>query len=185
MSKKLILAVIVAAVIFGGAGYFVYRLKIEKPSVAAPEQKSIPDARNAVYMIEGKEISLASGKAEKEAAPGSASKIITQYFGNEVRADLNNDGIEDAAFLLIQDNGGSGTFYYVAAILSAGKAYKGTNAILLGDRIAPQTTEFKNGQIIVNYADRKPGEPMTAAPHTGISRYFWIKNGILEEILIK
>jgi hypothetical protein len=84
---------------------------------------------------------------------------------------------------LTQYSGGSGTFYYIAAVISYNNIYKGTNAILIGDRIAPQSTEFRNGEIIVNYADRKPGEPMTATPSVGTSEYFKIVNGENGEIL--
>jgi hypothetical protein len=77
------------------------------------------------------------------------------------------------------DQRGTGTFYYVVASLQTPSGYTGTNAIFLGDRIAPQTTEIKNGEIIVNYADRKPTDPMSAQPTVGVSKYFKIQNGIL------
>lgn len=181
MLKKIIIVVILI-VILGGISYFIYQSNTEKPSVETPERKVIVDPRNAAYLIEEEEIILVNGRSEKEAAPDSASKIITQYFGNEAKADFNGDGIEDTAFLLTQDGGGSGTFYYVAAALSSTDGYKGTNAIFLGDRIAPQTTEFRNGEIIVNYADRKPGEPMTTDPSMGVSKYFKINDNKLEEV---
>jgi hypothetical protein len=60
----------------------------------------------------------------------------------------------------------------VIALLSSGNSYQGTNAVLLGDRIAPQASGFQNGQIIVNYAQRKLGESMTAQPSVGASKYF-------------
>jgi hypothetical protein len=46
------------------------------------------------------------GISETEAAPGSASKIITRYFGNELRTDLDGDDVEDIAFILTQSSGG-------------------------------------------------------------------------------
>ena len=139
------------------------------------------DAKNATYIIDGKGVALVSGRAE-EAISGSVSKIVTQYFGNEVRADFNGDGLQDVAFLLTQNSGGTGTFYYVAVLLSSKNGYMGTNAILLGDRIAPQTTNFTNGEIVVNYADRKPNEPMAVTPSVGVSKYFGIIAGKLVEI---
>jgi len=47
----------------------------------------------------------------------------------------------------------------------------GTNAILLGDRIAPDTTQIANGIVTVNYADRKPTDPMSTPPSIGVSKY--------------
>ena len=137
--------------------------------------------KNATYVFDGAPITLADGKAESEIAPGSASKLVTQYFGNEAMGDLNNDGVPDIAFLVTQQGGGSGTSYYVVVALKTKNGYQGTNAILLGDRIAPQTTEIKNGVITVNYAERKPGQPMAAQPSVGVSRHFTVQNNILAE----
>lgn len=137
--------------------------------------------KNATYTIEGEEFTLINGKSEKNVS-GSASKITTQYFGNEVKSDFNGDGVEDIAFLLSQNSGGTGTFYYVTALVSSENGYKSANTILLGDRIAPQTTEFRNGEILVNYADRKPDEPMTTNPSMGITKYLKVIDNTLVEI---
>ena len=97
---------------------------------------------------------------------------VKNYFGNEATGDLNGDGLPDTAFIFTQDGGGSGTFFYVAVHLNtATNGYKDTNAVFLGDRIAPQTTEIKNGELIVNYADRRPTDPMTTAPSVGVTKY--------------
>jgi hypothetical protein len=140
------------------------------------------DSKDATYLIDGEPITLKDGSSELEMIPSSSSKKTTHYFGNDVKRDFNNDGKEDVAFLLTQDNGGSGTFYYLAVALGNDNGYQGTNAILLGDRIAPQTTELKEGKIVVNYADRKIDEPMTTSPSVGVSRYFQVKNNQLIEV---
>ena len=127
-------------------------------------------------------MTLVNGHAESEIAPGSASKLVTQYFGNAATGTLGGNGVTGVAFLLTQDGGGSGTFYYVAAALKTPSGYQGTNAIFLGDRIAPQTTQIRDGEIIVNYADRASGEPMSAQPSIGVSKYFRIDNGALVEV---
>ena len=150
-----------------------------------PEQKLAADAQNATYMIEGEEFTLVNGKAEKEIAPGSASKIITLYFGNDKAGDLNGDGRDDVAFLLTQNSGGSGTFYYVAVAINKEKGYQGTNAILLGDRIAPQTTEIRDGKVIVNYADRKINEAMVTPPSIGITKQFALEGATLKDVTLE
>ena len=91
-------------------------------------------------------------------------RIVTRYFGNEVTGDLNGDGRDDVAFLLTQETGGSGTFFYVVAALDLPGGLVGTEGLFLGDRIAPQTTELRpDGVVVVNYADhaleREPLEP--------------------------
>jgi heat shock protein HslJ len=100
--------------------------------------------------------------------------IVTRYFGNEARGDFNGDGREDVAFLLTQEPGGSGTFFYAAAALDLPTGLVGTEAVLIGDRIAPQTTEARpDGVIVVNYADRAPGESFATRPSIGKS--LWLK----------
>ncbi|MEK7554926.1 MAG: hypothetical protein AAB518_03015 [Patescibacteria group bacterium] len=134
------------------------------------------------YIIDGETVLLKDGVAETEVAPGSASKITTHFFGNEAKGDLNSDGIPDLAFLLSRDGSGSGTFYYIVAALQTEKGgYQGTNAILLGDRIAPQTTEIRNGEVIVNYSDRRSGEAMTVKPSVGVSKYLRVSGNTLLE----
>ena len=122
---------------------------------------------NTAYTIEGTRVTLVDGAAETGDSD-SATKTITEYFGNEVKTDLNNDGREDIVFILTQQPGGSGTFYYVVAALASDKGYVGSEGFLLGDRIAPQTTEKGEGNaIVVNYADRASGEPFTVKPSVG------------------
>lgn len=164
--KTKIFASVLLLVILIAAGIFFF--KKEKTSDIANSPL------NAEYKIDGRLIKLKNGKSEIESAPGSASKIITSYFGNEVRRDFDGDGREDSIFLLTQETGGSGTFFYVVPALNTATGFVGGEALFLGDRIAPQTTEIgKNDIIIVNYAERKPGESFDVRPSMGKS--IWLK----------
>ena len=154
--KKYITVILLVIVLISGIFWLINGL--------VPKNGNV-DYKDAVYRIGGQRITLASEGFK--------------YFGNEARGDFNGDGNVDVAFLFTYDGGGSGTFYYVAAALGSKDGYTGTNAFLLGDRIAPQTTEFREGDIIVNYADRGPAEPMTSSPSIGISKYLKIDNGNL------
>ena len=155
-----------------------------KPTPAATTAGQ--DPQNATYIINGQPFTLVNGVAEQPAAPGSAEKIVTQYFGNAVEVDLNSDGKLDSGFLLTQTTGGSGVFFYAAAaIQNPDGSYQGTNAIFLGDRIAPQSTNVdpnNPAQFIVNYADHAPGEPMSAQPTQGVSKTFKLDTDMLIEV---
>jgi hypothetical protein len=137
--------------------------------------------RDASYEVNGVTVRLVRGVSDVEAAPGAASRVVTRVFGNEARGDLDGDGVADVAFVLTQTAGGSGTFFYAAAALRTSTGWRGTNAVLLGDRVAPQPTEVRDGIAIMNYADRKPGEPMTARPSVGVSKYLKVAGGRLVE----
>lgn len=136
------------------------------------------DIHDGTYIIAGQNVTLKNGISEVDAAPGSASKIITRYFGNDLRYDANNDGVLDDVFLLTQSTGGSGLFYYVVALIHTPTGDFGSDGILLGDRISPQTINLyeaneKKNVIVVNYADRKANESFAVAPSVGKS--IWLK----------
>ena len=140
------------------------------------------DPLNATFTIERQKVRLIDGHHEKQAAPGSSAKIKTVVFGKPVYGDLDGDGDEDAALFILQAPGGSGSFYYVAAALNRNGTYRGTNGVLLGDRISLQTIQIRNGVVVANYADRRPDEPMAAPPSVGQTKYLTLKSGQLEEI---
>lgn len=147
---------------------YIYREKQGTPPVDT--SVIVTDYKNGSYTIDGHTVTLTDGLSEVEAAPGSASKIITRYFGNEVRKDLDGDGREDVVFLITQEGGGSGTFFYVVAALKRDAGYQGSEGLFLGDRIAPQTTESGPGaSIIINYADRASNESFAVRPSIGKS----------------
>lgn len=135
------------------------------------ERQATPSVhyKDAEYVIDGQRVTLHDGFAENASASESASKTTTRHFGNEVTTDLDGDGRADVVFLLTQDSGGSGTFFYVVAALNTLEGYLGSQGYLLGDRIAPQTTELSQDPrhknvIVVSFADRVPGEPMSVQP---------------------
>lgn len=172
--KRLVLAILFQIIIVGVfvAGIFVFDAYINYKN----HSHAGADFKNTEYRIDGTVVQLKDGFAEVETVPGSASKVVTRYFGNEYMTDLDADGREDVVFLLTQETGGSGVFYYVVAARNTERGYFGSDGYLLGDRIAPQTIhaspnpKHKN-VIVVTFADRAMGEPMTTQPSIGKSVY--------------
>lgn len=157
--------------------------QIIETTLPTPWIDTMTSYKDIMVEIDGKQIALKNGLAEEEGTPGSNIKIITRYFGNEAFGDLNGDGKEDIAYLITQEGGGSGTFFYIVVALQTRTGYVGSNAVYLGDRIAPQTTAIQDGEIQVNFADRKIDEPFTAQPTIGISKYFKMQESKLIESL--
>lgn len=179
LSRKVIIFGVIVFII-ASALFIYFKYSSEKQIVVEYDNDSY---KNATYIIQERYVTLTNGINSYAPASESAFESITRIFGNEVRGDFNNDGISDIAFILTRETGGSGTFFYITAALgTTGGDYTGLNAIFLGDRIAPQTTEFRNGEIIVNFAVRKEGEPMTARPSEGVSRYFKVRENTLFEL---
>lgn len=139
------------------------------------------DALNCGYAIEGKSIVLKNGEAKEEAAQRSAILETTKIFEATTTSDLNGDGLGDVVVLLVQNAGGSGSFSYVAAVLGVKDGYRATNAILIGDRVAPHVTEVHDGTVVVNYEERYPWESFAVSPSVSRSRYFVVENDELKE----
>lgn len=182
----LILFVVIVLVLIVGAFAFTRNTAHAPTSSQAVSSQTAFDGKNTTFIIDGTPVTLVNGVSEAPAAPGSATKITTRYFGNEATGDLNGDGSLDTAFLITQDTGGSGTFYYAVVALKTSNGYKTTNAFLVGDRIAPQSTFIPGNsqEIQVNYAERKPGEPMTAQPSVGATLLLKVtSDGVLEGLM--
>ncbi len=162
--------VIIALILVAG----IYRFNFTNggdiiPGVNAP---LTTDVKNSIYIIDGQTFTLVNGKTEKDIAPGSATKHTVSIFGEPVYGDLNKDGKDDAAVMLVSNPGGSGTFYYAVLAIATGSSYTTTNTLILGDRIAPQTVEIHDGRAVFNYAERRASEPMSTQPSMGKS--LWI-----------
>ena len=179
MNKKFIYIIILIVAALGAI--LLINNKDKGPAEPEKAEKPEPSLLNCSYIIDDRTVTLDNGYAE-EAVSGSNAKIITRYFGNEASGDFNNDGLADTAFILTQDHSGSGVFYYLVVALSGKGACRGTKAVLLGDRISPQTTNFQEGKIVVNFAERKIDEAMTTPPSVGVSKYFIVDGYNLVEV---
>ncbi|MFZ3043816.1 MAG: hypothetical protein WA058_01770 [Minisyncoccia bacterium] len=178
--NKLTTSIAIVVLVLAG-GFYLLNSRTDEGNQTA----TAAEYKNAEYVINGQRVKLVDGVAETEAAPGSASKIVTRYFGNEVKTDLDGDGREDIAFILTQEGGGSGTFYYAVAARNTDTGYIGSDGYLLGDRIAPQSTNLSQNPkqkyvVVFNYADRAPSEPMTARPSVGKSAYLKLDSATMQ-----
>ncbi|MFZ2886631.1 MAG: hypothetical protein WA021_02300 [Minisyncoccia bacterium] len=175
MFKYLVALLVLIAALVGGFFWLNGHIYDEK-------QGGVENYLDATFVIQDQVITLTDGEHVETSAPNEEVqwKTTTKYFGNLAKGDLNGDGITDLAFILTQNGGGTGTFFYVVvALQNNANRYIGTNGILIGDRIAPQTTEIRDGRLVVNYADRNSDEPFSVQPHSGVTQNFHVENGVL------
>ena len=121
-----------------------------------------PDALNASYLIDGEVYTLSGGRASQP-IPGSAAELVIEVVASAA-GPLEPFAADPqaAAVVLRQETGGSGTFYYLAALTS--DAERLVPAVSLGDRIELQDlTIDENGVITVRYLDRAEGQSFAEA----------------------
>jgi heat shock protein HslJ len=162
---------VLVLIIFGALMWWVLQSNKTEPretEVNNTEVSVIPDVANMTFYVDGEIFALKNGEAEIS-IPGSSAKSLLNLFGQEY-GDLDADGDIDSAVWLVNDGGGTGRFFYGALVINNGDStYKSTNAMYLGDRIAPQNIEIKDGRAVYNFAERRADEPMTAEPSIGKS----------------
>jgi hypothetical protein len=160
VTKRLFLWLIVAAA--AGLALLLFTMRPAMNRQAAQVDSSA--VRNLTVSIDKQVFTLEDGVAEQAAAPGSATRNTLRVVGEPVAGDVNGDGRPDAALLLANDPGGSGTFYYAVLALDDGGSYRATNALPLGDRIEPEGVTFSDGSFRYRFLERKPGESMADEP---------------------
>jgi hypothetical protein len=153
----LLIAVLVFSVILYKSDFF----KITK----VLKQDTITDHKNATYTIDGVVTKLTNGRSVIVTDPVLETSVTTQYVGKEAIGDFDKDGRMDIAFVVRQDTGGSGTFYYLVAALNKESGYVGGEATFLGDRILLESTAVVGEDVvIVKFKDRKPTDDFTVVP---------------------
>ena len=110
------------------------------------------DPANAPYYIDGIVYTLVDGSLEQ---PIDKSEVLNKFKLLDFRGtgDINSDGTDDIAVVLIDDAWESGTFYYLG-ILTSGATPIIENTSFLGDRIEIKGIEFVDGKFEVTYLDR-------------------------------
>jgi len=142
------------------------------PKSDLPIETVKTDPFNLEYKIGNESFQLVKGVAVKD-YPGEAGiENRLSVFGAPVYGDLDSDGDLDVAVLLEHSPGGSGTFYYGVLVISEGSTYRATETMFLGDRIAPQTIEIRDGRAVYNIMERRADEPMSVKP--SFARSIWV-----------
>ena len=138
-----------------------------------------PDPANATFIIEKSSVTLSNGRAEKEAAPGSATKIVTALTDKRATGDVDGDGRADAIVVLTQQPGGTGTFSYVAVVLNSANGVTTAPAALLGDRVAVTGLRLDGTTIVVEFLDHASGQPLASSPSVATTKRYAVAQGAL------
>jgi len=123
------------------------------------------------------------GRSEIAIVPESETIIRTQVWRKSAIGDLNNDGRNDYAVILVrEDPGKTGVLYYAAASVGTGGFYSGTNAVYIGNRISVKNILIKNGFIEIDFLSRPEIKPSAIPENINNFRRFKMQNGVLADI---
>jgi uncharacterized lipoprotein YbaY/LysM repeat protein len=141
---------------------------------AAPGGLSSEQLANATYQgIYDEPVQLTDGEyvGEPFVEGGASRPTVTLLDQFTARGDLNGDGVDDAAVVLAENSGGSGTFIYLAAVVNQDGMPVNQATVLLGDRAQIDSLAIENGEIVVSMVTHGPDDPMCCPTQQAIKTY--------------
>jgi hypothetical protein len=90
---------------------------------------------------------LVDGVYREKYMPDSATEMVISLADIHTFGDLNGDRVDDVLVILISYPGGSGTFFYLAAVLNQDGTPKPVATAFLGDRTIIRSMTIESGQI--------------------------------------
>jgi len=130
---------------------------------SAKQPLTINELRSGEYRSEwsttGK-IKLHDGIYQEKIVPDSATELVIKLSDKIAFGDLNGDGVEDAAAILVSDPGGSGTFYDLAAVINSNGKASHAASVFLGDRVKVEKIDIRSGQIVIKMVTHDRNDPM-------------------------
>jgi uncharacterized membrane protein/heat shock protein HslJ len=119
--------------------------------------------KNAEYLSEFSEngkVRLVNGLYKEKLVPDSATELVITLSEKVAYGDLNGDGEEDAAVIMITNSGGSGTFRHLAAVLDEKGSHNHVASKLLGDRVKVKSLSVRSGEIAIEMITHGPNDPI-------------------------
>ena len=139
------------------------------------------DLANAAYLSEFTEngvVQLTNGEYRAPVVEGAAAELVVMLTNFAAFGDLDGDGTEDAAVILVTQFGGSGSFYDLAILRKQDAALTNIATVLLGDRVQINGLGIENGEIAVDLLTQGPDDPMCCPTLQVVNRYI-LQNGEL------
>ena len=146
------------------------------------------DLEQATYLTENTdagEATIEDGEFREPLAPGSAGELVIQlgkWAAGDIDGQSSGQSGDDAAAITIEQTGGSGTFYFLHALLGEDGDLRDAGAAFLGDRIRVEGVSIHDGVIVVALLDRAPEAAMASEPTIAVIRRFTLEGGELVEL---
>lgn len=121
----------------------------EPPPAPAVSWESLKNAAYPNDWPSGGVAQLADGIYREKYMPDSATEMVIQISYIRAYGDLNGDGTDDVVVVIVANPGGSGTFYYLAAVINENGRPNPVASIFLGDRVFIRSLKIEDGQTVI------------------------------------
>jgi hypothetical protein len=152
------------------------------PPLPSPVPSSVPELsvdilRNATYTTPYflKTVKLVNGSYTEGSGATFYSVQMLDIFAY---GDLNGDGKTDAAVILAENQGGSGVFESVVAVLNQGGAPHQISSVQLGDREIIKSANISRGVIHLNMTVHGPNDPMCCPSQPEVKSFWLLGNNL-------
>jgi len=133
--------------------------------------------KNATYMLPfyGRTVTLTAGKFYVNNPTDQYAVNLLDYvaFG-----DLNGDGLEDAAVILVENGGGTGQFESVVVMVNQGGVPAQAGVAQLGDRVQINTLTIQAGRVLLDMLVQGPNDGMCCPTQPVTQTYQLFVNGL-------
>jgi hypothetical protein len=145
------------------------------PTTLAPAGLTLDLLRNGTYHTPfyNRTITLVNGSFTEGSGSGVFSVQMLNLYGF---GDLNGDGKDDAAILLAESGGGSGSFISLLAITNQAGLPHQESQVQLGDRIQINSVDISSGVIHLNMVVQGPIDPLCCPSQPQKQNYWLIGN---------
>ena len=93
----------------------------------------------------------------------SPESYTTHLLDTVFYGDINLDGFQDAVVFLGTQNGGTGRFVEMAAVLNLNGSPSNISTLYLGDRVIIDSGTIQNGLVTLNLGVQGPNDPLLSA----------------------
>ena len=111
----------------------------------------------------------------------SPETYTTRLLDIVLYGDINFDGLEDAIVFLSTQNGGTGHFVEMAAVLNLNGSARNISTLYLGDRVIVESGAVQDGLITLNLRVQGPNDGL-CCPSQIATRNFHLDSGQLVQI---
>jgi hypothetical protein len=147
------------------------------PVPASSPELSVDILKNATYYAPyfGRTVKLVNGTFTE----GSGATFYSvQLLGIFAYGDLNGDKKADAAVILAENQGGTGVFESVVAVVDQGGVPHQVGQIELGDRVVIRSANISLGVIHLNMIVHGPNDPMCCPSQSEVQSFWLLGNDL-------